>query len=242
MNMGASEIYSEEYFTSKSNYSVSGYNFDALYPYFSYIAKGIKKLFSPKNALDIGCAKGFLVYALQEQGVDAYGVDVSQYAVLGAPKETKGTLMLADVEQHNLPFCDASFDLVLLLDVIEHLHSHNHLLSEIHRILKPQGICCLKTPLEMSLLARSEPTHINLHGVTFWINAFNDNGFLCIDNRFLIKETWAKYYQNTNPSTRIGELLAKFGGSGACVRKKLIQTSTYYALKDTLFVLKKVEK
>lgn len=237
MKMKASEIYNEQYFTTKSNYS--GYRFDELYPYFSYIAKGLVKVFNPTNVLDIGCAKGFLVYALQEQGIDAYGVDVSEYAIANAPKEVAGALMLADGEQHNLPFQDASFDLILLLDVIEHLHSHNHLLSEIYRILKPHGICCLKTPILGSKQDKNDITHINVHSIGFWIKAFRDCGFLFGDNRFLINESWIKYYQSSKPSTKTARFLIKLGNGGKAARKKLIGISTYLAIKDTVFVLER---
>ena len=44
-------------------------------------ADRIVKEIAPKKTLDVGCAKGFLVEALRDRGVLAYGIDLSEYAV-----------------------------------------------------------------------------------------------------------------------------------------------------------------
>src|SRR5437899_2967619 len=49
--------------------------------FFHGIADQIVRSFKPRRVLDAGCAKGFLVEALWERGVEAYGIDVSEYAI-----------------------------------------------------------------------------------------------------------------------------------------------------------------
>jgi len=50
-----------------------------------------------KKVLEIGCAKGFVVQAMRELGIDAYGIDVSQYAIDCADESVKPYLRVADV-------------------------------------------------------------------------------------------------------------------------------------------------
>ena len=45
---------------------------------------------SEERILDFGCAKGFVVHGLRLLGYEAFGVDVSEYAIAQAPKEVNG--------------------------------------------------------------------------------------------------------------------------------------------------------
>ena len=49
------------------------------------------------KVLDIGCAKGYFVYDLVQQGMDAYGVDISDYAVNCCPPSIKDRLWVSDI-------------------------------------------------------------------------------------------------------------------------------------------------
>src|ERR1700722_18580653 len=73
-----------------------------------------------RRALDIGCATGFVVEVLRELGVDAVGCDVSRFAVDNASPGAKGHLRLADL-MTGLPWSDRTFDLVSVLETLEHL-------------------------------------------------------------------------------------------------------------------------
>jgi 2-polyprenyl-3-methyl-5-hydroxy-6-metoxy-1,4-benzoquinol methylase len=53
-----------------------------------------------------------------------------------------------------LPYDDASFDVVLLVEVIEHLENHRIAVGELARILKPGGVLILTTPNIMRLNSR----------------------------------------------------------------------------------------
>ena len=46
---------------------------------------------------------------------------------------------VCDFEKDTLPFTDAAYDTVVLLNVLEHIYNHNHLVREIKRIKKPEG-------------------------------------------------------------------------------------------------------
>ena len=48
---------------------------------FACYAQRIIREICPHSVLDVGCAKGFLVEALRDQGLEAFGIDISEYAV-----------------------------------------------------------------------------------------------------------------------------------------------------------------
>ena len=49
--------------------------------FFDEVAEWIVRTIGPRTVLDAGCAMGFLVEALRRRGVEAYGVDISEYAI-----------------------------------------------------------------------------------------------------------------------------------------------------------------
>jgi len=83
-------------------------------------ANFIAEYFSPEKALDVGCAKGFTVKRLRERGIDAYGIDISAYAVSSAPKSVKQFIKKADIL--SIPWPDNQFDVVSCIETMEHLH------------------------------------------------------------------------------------------------------------------------
>jgi SAM-dependent methyltransferase len=80
--------------------------------------------FPMRRTLDVGCALGFVVEALREVGVEAHGVDVSQFAVDHAAPGARGFLQRGDLGS-GLPFPDGHFDLVSALEILEHLEPGN---------------------------------------------------------------------------------------------------------------------
>ena len=73
------------------------------------------------KVLDFGCAKGFLVKAFRLFGIDAYGVDVSAYAIQSVEPDTWGTRESCKIMvDWKMPF-RVKFDWMLAKDVVEHL-------------------------------------------------------------------------------------------------------------------------
>jgi len=63
-----------------------------------------------------------------------------------------------------LPYADASFDLVLLIDVLEHVRERRQMGSEVMRILKPGGIAFITTPARLRYFNRPDP-HYGVRGL-----------------------------------------------------------------------------
>lgn len=95
------------------------------------------KHFDVQHTLDVGCALGFVVEALRELGIDAEGIDVSEFAIANANKGAKGHVRVGSLLD-SLPCEDASFDLVTAIETLEHLEPETvpHALSELRRITR----------------------------------------------------------------------------------------------------------
>ncbi len=90
------------------------------------------------RALDVGCGTGHQMAWLRERGFDVAGVDGSAEMLEHARRNNPGAeIHQADVER--LPFPDASFDLILSIEVLRYLPSLSGCLSEMARVLKPGG-------------------------------------------------------------------------------------------------------
>ena len=143
-----SKIYDRDYFENgvtakKSNYT--DYSWTRLGSYFQKTAKHIVDRFNPKSTFDVGCAKGFLVKALCELGVDAYGIDPSEYALKEAHPDIKERLTPGIAQ--SIPLGDNECDLVTCFDVLEHIPEKDvaKVLEEMLRVTKEWLILRLVT-------------------------------------------------------------------------------------------------
>jgi 2-polyprenyl-3-methyl-5-hydroxy-6-metoxy-1,4-benzoquinol methylase len=101
------------------------------------------------HLLDFGCGSGFFVNELAHAGFDSHGVDISEEAVRFG--ELQGIKNLGVITSHKINYPDTIFDVVLSLDVLEHLEDPSWALAEIERVLKPGGIFVVMVPAYMFL-------------------------------------------------------------------------------------------
>lgn len=88
--------------------------------------------------LDAGCGTGHHLAELRKRGYDVAGVDASKEMLRHARENNPDSDILeADVEE--IPFPDASFDIILSIEVLRHLPSSAKTISEMARLLKPGG-------------------------------------------------------------------------------------------------------
>jgi SAM-dependent methyltransferase len=98
--------------------------------------------------LDVGCGSGDLIERLGNLGWQTEGIDFDALAVQSARKRGL-RVRLGTLEDQS--YSGASFDVVTMNHVIEHVHDPGALLRECHRILKPSGRLVVVTPNIRSL-------------------------------------------------------------------------------------------
>jgi len=99
----------------------------------------------PRRILEIGCGRGAILSFLQKLGHAVHGIDLDPKAVLECNDSYPG--IEAQVASGDaLPFEAHMFDVVLSLDVFEHIRDSNRHLREVRRVLKPGGNYLLQTP------------------------------------------------------------------------------------------------
>jgi SAM-dependent methyltransferase len=113
-----------DYWDGDRKYGYGGYKYDGRWrPVAEKLARhyGLKP---GSHVLDVGCAKGFLLYDLTQvvPGIEIAGLDVSAYAIEHARDEVKPFLQVGSAA--HLPFLDASFDLVLSINTLHNLYTY----------------------------------------------------------------------------------------------------------------------
>lgn len=147
------EMYSKDYYDN-ADVGYGGYvdNFRKYNRIFTSLfrkrAGDIEPFRGGGKLLEVGCAHGFLLDFLRERKWDVKGVEVSPLAAEYASGELNLDVKNCQLEEAG--FVDSSFDVVLLLDVLEHLHRPFETLTEIGRILKPSGTLVVQCPWELT--------------------------------------------------------------------------------------------
>src|SRR5713226_7388793 len=119
--IAVSRQYGEMYFDGPRDYGYGGYRYDGRWVPVAHDIVGHFGLKPGDRVLDVGCAKGFLVKDLMRvcPGLDAFGIDISEYAVMNCEPETVGRLHIGNATR--LPFPDNSFHAVLSINTIHNL-------------------------------------------------------------------------------------------------------------------------
>lgn len=104
-----------------------------------------------KRLLDVGAGSGILLQAAQKAGFSAVGIEPSLWLVAKAREYG------LEVHEGVLPHASASgpFDVVTLIDVVEHVIDPGKLLKTVREVLKPGGVAIVVTPNVSSLVARA---------------------------------------------------------------------------------------
>ena len=116
-----SREYGEVYFDGPREYGYGGYRYDGRWRSVARDIIAHFKLAKGMRVLDVGCGKGFLVKDLMLEcaGLEAFGLDISRYALLHCDQHVIGRLHLGSADA--LPFPDGAFDCVLSINTIHNL-------------------------------------------------------------------------------------------------------------------------
>lgn len=101
-----------------------------------------------KQILDLGCGSGYGSARIAKIAEYVEAVDVAGDAIDFAKSSYRmANLKFRKIDhQYPLPFEDASFDVILSFQVIEHVHNEKVYLQEARRVLKPSGTIIIITP------------------------------------------------------------------------------------------------
>jgi SAM-dependent methyltransferase len=131
--------------------------------WFSRIADRIVREIGPRTVLDAGCAMGFLVEALRDRGVEAFGLDVSEYALDQVradikPYCTRGSIMAT------LP---RRYDLIVCVEVLEHLSADDAGTAAANLCGHTDDLLFSSTSSDYT-----EATHVNVRPPEYWAELF----------------------------------------------------------------------
>ncbi len=101
------------------------------------------------RVLDAPCGAGALAAALEQAGLEVWGIDLDT----PAPAVLRSRFACSNLSEP-LPWADATFDAVFSVEGIEHLENRFAFLRQAHRILRPGGVLVITTPNIVSLRSR----------------------------------------------------------------------------------------
>lgn len=140
-NRAAALKFGAEYFDGAREQGYGGYHYDGRWVLIARDIIAHFKLQPGDRVLDVGCAKGFLIKDLMAvcPGLQAYGLDISQYALQHCEPEAASRLVCGTAD--HLPFPDQSFQAVLCINVIHNLEPERCIaaLKEIERLAPGRG-------------------------------------------------------------------------------------------------------
>jgi hypothetical protein len=154
--------------------------------FFAGVADGIVRSLHPSSVLDAGCAMGFLVEALHARGVDAHGVDISEYAISEVHESVRERCSVASLAEP----LERRYDLITSIEVLEHIPP-----AEIDAVIA--NLCSATDRLLISTTPEDfgEATHLNVQPPEAWSAALAREGFLRdLDQDFSFITPWAALY------------------------------------------------
>jgi len=164
--------------------------------FFGEIADQIVSGIQPRRVLDAGCAMGLLVEALRVRGVDAYGVDLSSYAIANVPDPIKPFCTHGSIADE---FADR-YDLIVSIEVIEHMPAREAEQAIANICRHTDDVLFSSTPLD-----HREPSHVNVQPPEHWAELFARQGFyrdIDFDASFIT--AWAaRFRRSSEPIHRL---------------------------------------
>ncbi len=126
---------------------------------FNAFANHIAQDIQPASVLDAGCAIGLLVEGLRQRGIDAWGIDISEYAIDNAIPEIRPYLRLASVTDP----LDRDYDLIVCIEVLEHIHPEEAQAAIAHFCRHSSDVLFSSTPYDYK-----EVSHLNIQPPEVW--------------------------------------------------------------------------
>ncbi len=164
--------------------------------FFDTFARKINRSIQPGSVLDAGCAWGFLVEGLRKNGVQAWGIDISDYAIQRVAPEIRPFCWVGSITE---PF-PQSYDLIVSIEVVEHLPKAESELAIENICRYTDDVLISSTPFDYK-----EYSHYNVQPPEYWAEQFALHGFfrdVDFDASFI--SPWAvRFRRKSDPTHRL---------------------------------------
>ena len=183
--------FGKEFFDGSRNHGYGGFYYNARF--WKNVVPAFQQhwnLINGDSVLDIGCAKGFMIYDMQLliQGLQVSGIDISEYAIDSAKEEVKNFCKVANAT--DLPFADKSIDVSISITTLHNLEEKElvRALLEIERVTKRGSFITLDAYRNNEERDRMEAWNLTAKTVMHvdeWRQFFNDIGYTGDYYRFI---------------------------------------------------------
>lgn len=155
----------------------------------------IIKIKESVKILEVGSGLGYLTYALNKNGYNVLGLDISETAVYQANSYFGNYFVCGDLFNY-VEANSNSFDIVILTEVIEHVNEPFSFITSLFKLIKPGGSVILTTPnksfypSDIIWDSESPPVH------SWW---FSESSIVYISNKLNAKTdfiNFSKFYQD----------------------------------------------
>lgn len=175
--------FGKEFFDGSREHGYGGFSYNA--KYWQPVIPDFQKHFnlgSESAVLDIGCAKGFMLYDFVTliPGITVKGIDISEYAIETAKEEIKSHCQVACAT--SLPFADNSFDCVISINTLHNLERPELIkaLQEIERVKRKNSFITIDAYHNNEEKKRMDAWNLTaktvLH-VDEWKELFKESGY-----------------------------------------------------------------
>lgn len=175
--------FGKEFFDGERKFGYGGFFYNP--KYWEIVVKDFVyyyKLSANAKILDIGCAKGFMLYDFKRlyPKINIYGIDISQYAIDNCHLAVKNNVKVGDAK--NLEFDDNYFDLVISINTVHNLDLDDCITSikEISRVSKANSFITVdayNTDEEKDRMYKWNLTAKTIMSVNDWKNTFKKIGY-----------------------------------------------------------------
>ena len=164
--------------------------------FFGSIADRIIQDIQPRTVFDAGCAMGFLVECLRQRGVEAWGVDISEYAIQNVQPDIRPYCWVGSVMD---PF-PQRYDLIVCIETLEHLMPQDAQKAVQNLCLHTDDILFSSTPYDFE-----EATHFNVQSPDYWAELFARFDFIHdLDSDASFITPWAMRFRKSRlPVSRV---------------------------------------
>jgi SAM-dependent methyltransferase len=137
--------------------------------FFGGIADHLVRELRPTSVLDAGCAIGMLVEQLRNRGVEAFGVDISEYALSQMPDDVREHCWVGSLAEP-LP---RRYDLITCIEVVEHMPADESRAAIANLCAGADRVLLSSSPFDYG-----EPTHLNVQPPEQWSALMATHGFV----------------------------------------------------------------